>query len=359
MKKDDKKLVIELIGSVAVIAAFAAVILMFGTGEVSMNNSLSLDGLYEDIGNLNTTPSNCEIEYSEKDVFFERFWKTARQNNISTDEIWVDFDVLNEVYLQTKTEYLEHLNICKCTANLVSFWEGEYYGELRGGIPECIFSFLPDMPYNLVQVANPLKEQWDVSVSCKLVGEEYWKQPEFYKRYDTWLNLYSERPIGPTITGYAGYSDESLAIIKAGDSFSSCVFINAQAGMSSFALIPLDTKVMGGSGTSPSFNTNSYSDYTRTTGSEDMSRYFDVKISPETIMIEPVFPMFFANWTQKVQIDVVSSPDTPKGKYMIIVGPFGTASNELNDYLAIEYGTKFINIGGQYYELLKLGVEVR
>ena len=341
---------------VLIVAGILATIVIFGTSE-KMEYDKNLDTLYLDIDNLNTTKSSCEAGYSEKDIFFDRLWKTSLQNRQTTDEIWTSFDKLNKVYENSRVEYLAHLNICDCTNQVTAFIEGEYTGELRSEIPKCVFKFLPDVPYNLNNVAEPFMNTWDPSIACVLVGEDYWKQPEFYKRSGVWFNYYKEKPFGLS-KGYAGYSSEAIALITPGDKFSTCTFANAQSGMSSFAMIPLGSIVLGGSGTSPEFDENEFSDKSRTTGSEDMSKYFNVEISPKNIMLEPTYPMFFANWTQKVTIHVESSPDTPKGKYMIIIGPFGSIDAELNRYLSIEYGLRYSNMGGYYQEILKLGVEV-
>jgi len=354
-----KREIIEIAGSATVIAAILAALVIFGGGEVSVNNEWAWNELYAEIGNLSTVKSTCEQGSSEKDVFFERFWKTARQNNIETADIWSDYLLLNGVYQEAKDEYQTHAEKCECLNDVTDFQNKEYTGKLRSGVPACVFGFLPEVPYNLRTISSSLEDSWDVQISCNLLGEEYWKQPEFYKNQDSLLNYYLDKPFGFTAPNIAGYSDELVASIPAGGAFSACVFVSSQAGMSSFAAVPLDTIVYGGEGTSPKLENNFFSDGNRTTGSEDMSRYFEIEISPDLFVFEPSYPMFHQNWTQKVKLNVKSLKNTPKGRYMIILGPFGTLDKELDEYLSIEYGVRYQNMGGMYSELLKIGVEVR
>jgi hypothetical protein len=228
---------------------------------------------------------------------------------------------------------------------------------MRSGIPSCVFKYLPAVPYNLVDIAEPLKQSWDIKTACTLLGSEYWKQPEFYKLLGNQIDPYKETPFGLT-KGYGGYSGEIVASIAPGMNFSACLFVFSAGGVSSYQEIPFGVYVLGGKGTSPPLGEHQFSGGNRTVGTEDMSRYFKIDIVPKTILLEPAYPLFFANWSQKVRLDIQVSPDVPKGRYMIILGPFGQLSEDQDRYFRIEYGNRYVNQAGYYQEVLKMGIEV-
>jgi len=331
--------------------------------------------IYLKIGNLSENLSDCGV--SEKQVFYDLLWKESQLKSIPTDSLWSNSSSLGELYLETQTVYADHLDRCSCIVDVTAFqtqitvtkcninetncWEENqtaYNRTLRSGIPSCVFKYLPAEPYNFQQVSEPLKQFWDAQLACTLLGPEYWKQPEFYKTQDTWLNYYKEVPFGLTGKGYGGYSDEAIAGVTPGLNFSMCLFIYTGAGVSSYQAIPLDVYVLGGEGTSPTFGQNQFSDGNRTVGTEDMSKYFEIEIVPKTILLEPAYPLFFGNWTQKVVLNIRVSPDTPKGRYMVILGPFGTVPEKQDREWRIEYGNRYMNQAGFYQEVLKLGIEV-
>jgi len=322
--------------------------------------------IYLEIGNLSENQSDCGTlaeKVSEKQMFYDLLWKESQIKNIPTPDLWANASLLTELYSETRTAYADHLELCECIIDVTVFQtmenQSKYTGELRSGIPTCIFKYLPQKPYNFQQVSEPLKRTWNAPLACTLLGPEFWTQPEFYKTEETWLNYYKEAPFGLTNKGYAGYSDEAIAGVAPGLDFSMCLFVYTGAGVSTYQAVPFGTYVYGGgTGISPAFMQNQFSDGNRTVGMEDMSKYFTIEVVPKTILLEPSYPIFFANWTQKVVLNIRVSPDAPKGRYMVLLGPFGSVPNEQNRVWGIEYGNRYVNQAGYYQEVLKLGIEV-
>jgi len=320
--------------------------------------------IYLEIGNLSENQSDCGAlgqKVSEKQMFFDLLWKESQLKNIPTDSLWADAALLYKLYSETQAAYSAHLDLCSCILKVTEFQTNQttYNGTLRSSIPACVFKYLPTEPYNFQQVSGPLKQSWNAQLACTLLGPDYWKQPEFYKTQDTWLNYYKAVPFGLTNKGYAGYSDEAIAGVTPGFNFSMCLFAYTGAGVSTYQAVPFGTYVYGGgTGTSPAFLQNQFSDGNRTVGTEDMGKYFTIEVVPKTILLEPAYPLFFENWTQKVVLNIQVSPDTPKGRYMVILGPFGLVPEDQDKAWRIEYGNRYVNQAGYYQEVLKLGIEV-
>lgn len=146
--------------------------------------------------------------------------------------------------------------------------------------------------------------------------ESNWKQPEFYN-FEQGIQYYINPP-----TDYLGYfglgaypSDRRLTA-KAGDElitftyFHTAWFVHTYQGVKLIAIMD-----------------------------EDIKEYFEVTIEPDIILLEPTFPLFEYNWTQKVFVKIkVKNP--PEGKYLI-----GIDASEP----PLEYSQKwFEKYGGRY-----------
>jgi len=353
---------VKIAALAVIVIAAAGLVMTMNIRPFENTAGTANDAIYLEIGNLSDNASDCvsDITYtqvSEKQVFYNLFWKESQLKNITTDLLWMKTSLLGELYSRTKEVYADHLERCGCIADVIAFQNKVYNGTSRSEIPSCVFDYLPEAPYNLKDIAEPLKQSWNIQTACTLVGSEYWKQPEFYKMVGGQLSPYGETPFGLT-GGYGGYSSEMVAIRTPGMNFSICLFAFSAGGSSSYQAIPFWVYVLGGKGTSPALEEHQFSDGNRTVGTEDMSRYFKIEIVPKTILLEPAYPLFYSNWTQKVVLNIQISPDAPKGRYMIILGPFGTVSEEQDRVWQIEYGNRYANQAGYYQEVLRMGVEI-
>lgn len=147
-------------------------------------------------------------------------------------------------------------------------------------IPETIFEKLPPFPKNF-------------SSEIGDVEEVFYKQPEFYPNWkDQGIKFYLREPspyVG--VIGYGCYPGEISKKAQANQSLSFIFFIHTGWCVTKYQGMSLDL------------------DYKK--------EYFDVKIEPKEILLEPTCPIFYPNWTQKVRVNVFVNGNTVPGKYFI------------------------------------------
>jgi len=167
-----------------------------------------------------------------------------------------------------------------------------------------------------------------------LNGDLNWKQPEFYPRFEEeGVKYYVNPPLN--YLGFYGYgafpSDVILdvgqneQIVKTTNFYTSWFVVTYQ-GLKLIPIIPDNAK-----------------------------DYFEVSIEPENILLEPTFPVFEYNWTQKVTIKVnVKNP--PKGEYTIGIG-VSEPESRFSDIWFKKYGGRYIagsifDIGRPPYQMV-------
>lgn len=266
------------------------------------------------------------------------------------------------------TSYIDDTQIypeTECIKAVNSFFVGDYKGKLVNGIPICVFNNIPEKldrfepTMSLIRIGGINIEDF-----CTRLNESFWKQPDFYPNsgalYDSYINP-SRDPDGTLrrgVYGYGSYISELLAGVSPGDKFSSCVYIHTAPFISTFQGMSFTTTIYGGNGSSIQFKQNHFSDGTIGVGNEDMGRYFTVNIEPKYILLEPAFPYLYGNWSQKVRLDIEVSPETPKGKYMLVMSPGEKIPNDVDSEWSWKYLTNYIRGTGFYQDILMIGVEV-
>jgi hypothetical protein len=249
--------------------------------------------------------------------------------------------------------------------DLDSFQAGRYAGLIRDGLPASLFSALPDAADD-INVMKSMITIGKVSMEnfCTKLGPEYYKQYTFYPNSNTFLDMYKNPPrdvdgtLRRGVYGYGSYISEINAGVKPGDDFSACVIIFSAPYISTFQSLALRADAYGGNGTTIVFKNNHFSDGGLAVGDTDMDRYFTMTIEPGNLLLEPSYPYFFADWAQKIRLDVRVSPDTPPGKYMIVVSPNGILPEELNNEWSWEHKTNYVGASGFRQDILMVGVEI-
>jgi len=249
----------------------------------------------------------------------------------------------------------------QCVNQLNSFYANTYVGSLEQGIPSCVFSEIPPEATNYTMTMdNVRKGNITAQYFCTGLDTGYYKQPDFYPAslYPSYL---SPSATGHIIYGYGSYLSELLAGVKAGDNFSSCVYINTIPSASMYQGLAFSTVVYGGAGSGVAFKQQTkFSDGTKTVGTEDMSQYFSVDVVPDYILLGPTFPYVSGDWSQKVRLDIRVSPNTPSGKYMIVLGPNGRIPSDVETEWSQEHPGNYVRSSstGFYTDILLMGVQV-
>lgn len=154
------------------------------------------------------------------------------------------------------------------------------YCENEQCIPEIIFDKLPSYPK-------------DFSLAMGDVEEIFYKQPDFYPTWkDQGIEFYLREPspyVG--IIGYGCYPGETSRRTQVSQNLSLIFFIHTSWCVVKYQGMSLDL------------------DYEK--------EYFDVKVEPKEILLEPTCPVFFSNWTQKVRVNIYVNENTGPGKYFI------------------------------------------
>ncbi len=263
---------------------------------------------------------------------------------------------IDDTQIYSKTDCLKDVN---------SFLAGDYNGQLMNGIPACIYNNIPAKP-DRFDATMSLIQAGEIKVEdfCTKLNDSFWKQPDFYPNVGAFYQSYinpsrdSDGNLRRGVYGYGSYISELLASVSPGDKFSSCVYLHTGPFVSTFQGLAFSTIVYGGEGNSTNFRKNHFGDGTIGVGSIDNSKYFKVNIEPKYILLEPAFPYLYGNWSQKVRLDIQVSPETPKGKYMLVLSPGGTIPGEVDSEWSWKYLTSYMRGTGFYQDILMVGVEV-
>jgi len=250
----------------------------------------------------------------------------------------------------------------QCVNKLNSFYAGTYTETLEQGIPSCVFDEIPPKAANFtitmsrVRSGNITAEDF-----CTKLNESFYKQPDFYPNKGALYSSYlTPKDLRSVVYGYGSYIGELAASVKAGNNFSSCVYINTIPSASMFQGLAFSTVAYGGSGSGVTFKQIRFSDGTTSAGTEDMSGYFSVDVVPNHILLGPTFPYVSDNWSQKIRLDIRVSPNTPPGKYMLVLGPNGQIPNDVETEWSNEYLGNYVrsSSSGFYHDILLMGVQV-
>jgi hypothetical protein len=218
--------------------------------------------------------------------------------------------------------------------------------ELRegvGSLPENRPDYLPPEVYqNLPAFPKDFYEIDILLTNAKLtylapLGEEYWKQPEFYPGWEEeGVKLHQNPEKGRYgVWGWGAYPADQGYSSLPGDDFTATTYfhsswvIQSYQGMQMQAVFPEEGYVNGVQVSQDPVNT---------------SKYFDISFDPEIFIVEPSFPIFGAEWAKRVQITVKISPGTPPGNYIIGVNPVAPPKQQ-DDEWRLQYRLKYASAG--------------
>ena len=179
-----------------------------------------------------------------------------------------------------------------------------------------VFENLPKYPENFNEVILlPLFGMYE-DFSSKHPDENYYKQPEFYPdeqfeqqclQYYTIKSMTFSSGSGP----YPG--DAVISNITSGDIFPVITYWHTGCAVTKYQLLgmvaefPESVKIRMG-------------DLQITQNPEKARQCFDVNIFPSTLLLEPTYPKFGYDWTQKVKVEITAKC---KGDWVIQISPFG------------------------------------
>ncbi len=185
-----------------------------------------------------------------------------------------------------------------------------------------IFSQLPKIPEDFSEIAYLLASGRFYALGS--LSEEYYMQPEFYPGFkESGLKYWSQPdPKYWATNGYGTYPAEQFDTLSLSgrQDFTAVVFFYTGHGVQTYqgaTIIPTASSL----------------------------KHFDLSISPDTVLLEPVFPKFSKDWAYQLMITGKLKPGTPPGQYevdFILVPP----PKEKREEWEFKYRNIYFNAAG-------------
>lgn len=208
-------------------------------------------------------------------------------------------------------------------------------------LPKELFANLPPFPEDFY--AMKVLVEFGKIPDLGRVGEEYYKQPEFYPQFETnGVQMMQNPPVGRWAPyGYGSYPSETLVATTNDTEFTVYTYFHSSWLVESYqglGLVPVFPAVAN-------MLQNEFPDGARYVAQNpnEAQKYFDVSITPGAILLEPAFPVFGKNWAQRVAMKI-KVKGAPKGRYVIGIG-IGSVPKELDAQWVWKYKTAY-NTGG-------------
>lgn len=182
-------------------------------------------------------------------------------------------------------------------------------------LPENMFSLLPEFPKNFYSVRQLVRT--GTITDFGTLGEEYWKQPEFFPNFeDIGLPILQNPPKDRWgAQGYMTYPADTLSMVRPGEQLDVYFFIKSSYLVETYQGIMFDYSFPSSaevtSGELPEGGTAVQQD------PEAAASYFTVELEPNPFILEPNFPVFRPGGTIKVKATIRASPETPAGNYVV------------------------------------------
>jgi hypothetical protein len=77
---------------------------------------------------------------------------------------------------------------------------------------------------------------------------------------------------------------------------------------------------------------------------EKVKEYFNVSITPNTLLLYPNYPLFGKDWAQKVRIEIHVNEKTPPGKYLIGISAVNPPADLEAEWIR-DYKLKYTSVG--------------
>jgi len=224
--------------------------------------------------------------------------------------------------------------------------------------PTIVFRELPPFPKDFnevdIMVENnqyPIAENFSKDIPDK----NYYLQPEFYPSWeDQGVPLYTEFESGysPGFVGIIGYGsypgDIVVDPIMPGQNFLTITYWHTSWAIAKFqgmSLIP----------TYPANGETQMGLFVVKQNPSEVKKYFNVEIIPNTILLDPTYPLFGPEWAKKIRIKVHVKENTPPGKYLIGITPVDPPKELQNQWIRehrLKYTTvSMAGIGRPMYQI--------
>lgn len=189
-----------------------------------------------------------------------------------------------------------------------------YYSSINNPREE-LYSNLPIKSSDFETVKSRVEK--GIVIDMCLIGESYYKQPNFYPRWNEIYNQYykSHDYTRWGVYGYGTYPSEAgvqIRNLKQGESLTTCTIVRAGYGIETWQGIQIEL--------------------------ED-NEYFDVEILtqdysefPNTYVLGRTYPMFDNNWAKLITLKITAKQDIPVGSYQVnfnIVSPETSFNNKM------------------------------
>ncbi len=173
-----------------------------------------------------------------------------------------------------------------------------------------VFNELPEFPSNFDIIK---RDVYDGQITdLNKVSESIYKQPEFYPTWErnglSWFIDHDYTRWG--VHGYEFYPGEisyNVVNMTVGDEINIYSFLHTSWGIETWQGLRLV----------PEYNSN----------------YFEVSITPDEVLLEPTFPKFYNNWSQKTTLNIIATQPVPTGIYTFSVKFDAPSSKTSNVWL--------------------------
>jgi len=205
-------------------------------------------------------------------------------------------------------------------------------------IPKTVFSELPPYPKNLNDIKLLVK--FAKVRDLTTIGEEYYKQPEFYENWDpSGIDSFLNPPGGYFgASGFGTYPADVVVKLKSGQSFKVGTFFKASWGVQTYQGMQLITVF-------PQHAESVMGNVTINQKPDKIKNYFEVSTTPNLFILGPAFGTFNKDWVKLIAVDVKVKSDTPIGKYAIGITPIEPPV-EYEDKWLSQYGLNYKSAGG-------------
>ena len=223
----------------------------------------------------------------------------------------------------------------------------------KTNLPAIFFRNLPPFPEDFYRM-RILVVYGKIS-DLGIVGEEYWKQPEFIPGFEeNAVRLISQPQTGRWgAFGYGAYPADTEVTTSAGQEFSVNTFFHSSWLVETFQGIK-PVIVYNENNTMPSQDLQGSSVVVQ--DPEKVKGYFDVKTTPETMVLGPTYPVLDKDWIQGLKVTVKVKDGTPPGRYVIGVN-IGQPPADFNDQMLKKYlnlyttGGSAVGVGRPFYQI--------
>jgi hypothetical protein len=170
-------------------------------------------------------------------------------------------------------------------------------------IEPTVFKDLPEYPANFTVIKRDIFAGQITDLSN--ISENIYKQPELYPTWEAngqkWFTNHDYSRWG--VHGYGLFPGElsyTVSNMTSGDTVNVYSFLHTSWGIETWQGLKLI----------PEYNNN----------------IFDVSLTPDEVLLEPTFPKFYSNWSQKINMLITAKRPVPQGDYQFSIS-FTTPSS--------------------------------